>query len=142
MTHKLTETIEIPGGEVTLRPLTVHELARVFKSHGPKLFALFDQGVNNFGTTHSVEGVVRDSIKIALEVVKESPSFMAHFIALSADEADAKGFEAVRQLPFATTLMLYEKATALTFGTQTNSRKFLAEAIRLAKASDVRIIQQ
>ena len=141
MTRSKTETVKTPGGEVTLRPLTVSELATALKSHGPTIFAIFDKAVDDLITADNFDGLAQDTLSIALAVMQESPSFVAHIIAQAADEANAKGLEVVRKLPLGLQLELYKKAAAITMSSQESPRKFLQDAVRLARASDSSDVQ-
>jgi len=123
-----TVTIAAPGGEFTVRGLSLDDVAWLVQRHGAALNALFARFV---AEEHELtaEGVS----EVALPVIQEAPGLAAELIACAADDPQAR--DVVRTLPFPVQVEAVEQIAQLTFHAEGGPKKFVETVIRMMQGT-------
>lgn len=113
-----TAVVELKGGQVTVRGLSLDDLAILLRNHMAdldKLIEIFSQPVRR-------EIAVGAMVQHAVPLIREAPGFAANLIALACDEPDE--VDKARSLPLAAKTKLLTKIAELTFEEAGGAGKF------------------
>ena len=127
-----TETIEFPGGEISVRGLSFPDLAQVVEVHREAIVPLFDK----YAGRKPEKLLLEDTSVIVLDILTAAPTAVTHIIAVAADAADQ--FNMIAQIPIGAQIEILGKIGELTFKTNGgvgNLAKVVENLVRTAASS-------
>ena len=122
-----SETVVTPGGEFSVRGLTIEDLTALFRRHSSVMSGLFDRMVSD------PEAALEVSAVLGARLLDEAPDLMVEVIAMAADEPERA--DVVRKLPFPCQVDALEKIGALTFASEAELKKALETVILMASGA-------
>lgn len=129
-----TETVELPGGKVSLRGLSVNDIQVMFIQNADTMTNLFNELVNTpSDPTDMLSG------DVASRLLTKAPDMVAQIIAVSAGEPDE--VEKVKMLPAPLQLEMLEKVGNLTFCMEGGVKKTLETVIRMFQATNRNLME-
>jgi hypothetical protein len=117
-------SIEVSGGTVAVRGLSLDDVMQLTRRHGPAMGQLFEQVMR--------DGVDLDSVAAhGALVLDQAPALAAEIIACgTGDGRDDTAIALARTLPFPDQIALIEAVAAATFATEGSAKKVVEIVIR------------
>lgn len=119
------EVVTFPGGQMTVRGLSLADIATLVRSHADLMSDMFSKVAQDPENALSVAAV------IGARLLDEAPALAVHAIALAADSADR--IEDVARIPFPAQIAALETIARLTFATENDLKKVIETVIRTAQ---------
>lgn len=119
----VTKVVKAPGGEFSVRGLSLSDILVLVSAHRKAMSELFETFANS-GSDANLE----NTQKLAGSVISSAPALAAEIIALAADEPTE--IENAKRLPFPAQLEALEIIGELTFATVGSPKKVVEIVIR------------
>jgi hypothetical protein len=128
----LTRTVVYNGHTITVRGVSVADIATILPRYGSEIALLFGQVVSQVRDGDSADAT--DVASIINMIVQRSPLLAAEVIALVTDDYP-KGIEVAKRLPVGKQVEILEAAFDCTFESETDLEKLMGVANRLLLAT-------
>lgn len=123
-----TETVKVPGGEISVRGLALPDVSALLRYHGEALEGVYlEKIVNSEDDPEAFQMAA-----LARAVMEAAPMAVAQAIALAADEPDQA--EKVARLPIPAQMDAIEKVLVLTFQSEADVKNLLGTVLRGSSA--------
>lgn len=119
-----TETIQLPGGEFTVRGLSLSDISNLLRLHGEALEGVYLESIVNSDDDPEAFNMAA----LARTVMQAAPMAIAQAIAQAADEPDTA--DMVARLPIPVQMDAIEKVLALTFHTEDDVKNVVGAVLR------------
>jgi len=121
-----TRKVEFPGGSTEIRGISLSDVAMLIDSHEGVINSIVQKIRVGFFENDAVDDEAMSQLMIdtALEVIRESPIFVANLIAICADEPDQ--IEVAMKLPLNTTIEAVIAIGEISFTDLASIKKFIA----------------
>lgn len=124
-----TETVEFPGGEITIRGLTFPDIAQLVEVNRDALAPLFDK----YSGRKPEKIVNEDAGDIVLDILTAAPAAVTNIIALAADAPDQ--FDLIAQIPIGAQIEIVIKIGELTFKTNGGAGNLAAVVTKMVRSA-------
>lgn len=128
-----SETVTFPGGEFTVRGLSLQDLTVLLRTHYATANALFDRYIGESAmaaaTAKSPEIATGDPREVVLEALEVAPGMISDVVARAADEPDKAAL--VARLPLGVQVEAIEAVVRLTLEAEGGLEKFVETVLRL-----------
>ena len=124
------ETIDTPGGKLTVRGVSLPDIVALVRHHGPAMSGLFSKVMSGGDVRLNLESIGA----LGQELLTQAPAAAVELIVLAADDDpnDPEAIDTVRRLSFPVQLEALEKIGRLTFETEGGIKKVAETVIRVA----------
>lgn len=123
--------IVTPGGEFTVRGLSLTDIMSLANRHYDVLASLFDQVAGRDPSSISLD----DAGSMGATLLKSAPDVAAEVIAMAAGECDEESIRIAKSLPFPAQVEALEKIGQQTFATEDDLKKAVAAVIRIMQGA-------
>lgn len=124
-------TIKTPGGDFTVRGLSLDQVTILFSRRRPVMEDLFQRMKDG-----NVQGISMDDARdMGTSLLAYAPDLAAEIIMLASGDDDAESFDVAKSLPMPVQVEALEQIGRLTFATEGGVKKFLAQMIELMRSA-------
>lgn len=125
----MTKKVEFPGGDVTVRGLSLQDVVTLTHKHAIVLGSFF-----NVLTNKGVATDLGDMTSLAVALIEVAPQAAAEAMALAADEPDK--IEVFERLPFGLQLEILEAVGAQTFTSDEHVGKVVETVVKVLQGTN------